>query len=115
MTRVLEISRATTEESGFVVPICRQPPYFVDIPNMMFVATAFGFLAGRWVSLVGQFSIAIDGTVTASAQLLAYRGFARPGDSLDEIISPTHCPFPDTPKGFPESVGLIKEKFKPRH
>jgi hypothetical protein len=63
---------------------------------MMFVAKAFGFLASRWVSLLGQFSITIYGYVTASAQLLAYRAFARAGDSLDKIISLTHCPFLDT-------------------
>jgi hypothetical protein len=93
---LLEISRTATEESGFVVLICCQPPYFFSIPNMMFVAKAFGFLASRWVSLVGQFSITIYGYVTASAQLLAYRAFARAGDSLDKIISLTHCPFLDT-------------------
>jgi len=63
---------------------------------MMFMGTAFGFLASRWVSLVDQFSITIYGYVIASAQLLAYRGFARTGDSLDKIISLTDCPFPDT-------------------
>jgi hypothetical protein len=60
---------------------------------MMLVATAFGFLASRWVSLVGQFSITMYGYVTASAQLFAYRAFARAGGSLDKIISLTHCPF----------------------
>jgi hypothetical protein len=37
----------------------------------------FYFLASRWISLV--------------AQLLAHRGFARAGDSLDRIISLIHC------------------------
>ena len=31
--------------------------------------------------------------VTASAQLLAYRGFAGAGDFLDKIISLTYCPY----------------------
>jgi hypothetical protein len=73
-----------------------RPRHFFDIPNMMFVAKAFGFLASRWVSLVGQFSITIYGYVTASAQLLAYRDFARAGDSHDKIISLPHGPFLDT-------------------
>jgi Putative transposase of IS4/5 family (DUF4096) len=99
LCELLEISRTAAEESGFVVLICCQHPYFFYIPNMMcmpgfgFAAKAFGFLASRWVSLVGQFSITIYGYVTASAQLLAYRGFARAGDSLDKIISLAHCPF----------------------
>src|ERR1044072_7885950 len=90
---LLEISGAATEERGFVVLIGRQPSYFFDIPDMMLVATAFGFLSGRRGSLVGQFSLPMDGSVTASAQLVADRGFARAGDSLDQIISLAHCVF----------------------
>jgi hypothetical protein len=96
---LLEISRTATEESGFVVQICCQPPYFFYIPKLMFVprisfaAKTFNFLSSRWPSLVGQFSITIYRYLTAAAQLLAYRAFARAGDSLNKIISAAHRPF----------------------
>jgi hypothetical protein len=43
--------------------------------------------------VLAQVSITIQGYITASTQLMAYRGFARAGDSLDKIISLTHGPY----------------------
>ena len=56
----------------------------------MFRSKVIGFLASRWVHSLAQIPISIEGCITASAQLMAYRGFACARDSFDQIISFAH-------------------------
>ncbi len=46
-----------------------------------------------WIAPIFQLPVTVDDVITALLQFFSHRGFARAGDTLDKIISLTHCPY----------------------
>ncbi len=76
---------------------------FVYIPKVMLLLP-YGFIPLAfmdrfidrfpcfWIAPIFQLPVAVENVITPPLQFFSYRGFARARDSLDKIISLSHCP-----------------------
>src|ERR1043165_7320797 len=46
-----------------------------------------------WIAPIFQLPVTVEDVITAPLQFFSHRGYARARDTLDKIISLTHCPY----------------------
>lgn len=72
----------------------RESFYFIDAPKMMVVNGQAGNvlhrISGRRITLVGEFTITVNGLIAASCEFLTHGCFPGSGTSFDEEVSFSH-------------------------
>lgn len=90
-----KVSRPAAEERHRFPLVCRQRPDFGHSPDVVPVHSDAGdpryWFAGCRITLIGEFTVAVDGVKAAPPQFIAHCGLARARAAFDEVILPAHA------------------------
>jgi hypothetical protein len=89
----IEVARAATEKGRGIAMIRSESPNLVHVPYVMLMSVAWQLLATYWVTLVSEFSIAVNCMIAATAQLAADSRLTRAGHAFDQVVSSAHATY----------------------